>query len=244
MGANSRAFLNAVLFKSKYLRFLDLSDSTYETLPQSIGQLKHLRYLSLENNKNFKRLPDSICKLHKLEVLILSGCTKLEAFPKGLRKLISLQQLEITTKLSVLPEDEIAKLSSLRTLRIEFCSKLESLFGEISLPTLRVLVVTSCRSLKTLPLDSEHFPQLETLLVDNCDKLELSEGHIDQNNNLSLKILNFVSLPQLKTLPHWLQESVDTLQHLLISSCNDLVVLPEWLSTMSCLKSLRHHKLS
>jgi Leucine-rich repeat (LRR) protein len=97
---------------------LDLSDSTYETLPQSIGKLKHLKYLSLENNRKIKRLPDSICKLLMLEMLILTGCTELETLPKGLRKLISLQHLEITTKQFVFPEDEIANLSSLQTLRI------------------------------------------------------------------------------------------------------------------------------
>lgn len=52
IGANSDVFLNACISKCTHLRFLDLSDSTYETLPQSIGKLKHLRYLSLANNRN------------------------------------------------------------------------------------------------------------------------------------------------------------------------------------------------
>ncbi|GAU30042.1 hypothetical protein TSUD_332110 [Trifolium subterraneum] len=133
VGPNSRAFLNACMSRYKHLRFLDLSDSTYETLPRSIDNLKHLRYLSLENNRNIRKLPDSICNLLMLEILILSGCTELETLPKGLKNLISLQQLEITTKQCVLPEDEIANLSSLQTLRIEFCSNLESLFGGINL---------------------------------------------------------------------------------------------------------------
>jgi hypothetical protein len=98
IGANSDAFLDACTSSCKQLRFLDLSDSTYEALPQSIGKLKHLKYLSLENNRKIKRLPDSICKLLMLEMLILTGCTELETLPKGLRKLISLQQLEITRK--------------------------------------------------------------------------------------------------------------------------------------------------
>ncbi|KAJ1429962.1 Virus X resistance protein-like, coiled-coil domain [Sesbania bispinosa] len=152
---------------------------------------------------------------------------------------LSLQHLEITTKLCVLPEDEIANLSSLRTLRIEFCNNLESLFGGIKLPKLRVLRVANCMTLKSLSLNSEHFPALETLFVDNCDMLELSQGHEKQNSNLRLKILTIVSLPQLVTLPHWLQGSVKTLQFLSISSCNNLVALPVWLSAMNCLKTLR-----
>ncbi|XP_068472695.1 putative disease resistance protein RGA3 [Phaseolus vulgaris] len=238
VGANSEAFLLKFVSRCNYLRFLDLSDSMYKVLPPYIGKLKHLRYLSLENNKSLKRLPDSLCNLLKLEVLILSRCTELVALPKGLRKMISLQHLEITTKQRVLPEDEIANLSSLQTLRIEFCNNVESLFGGIKLLTLKVLCITSCQSLKSLPLDIEYFPKLETLLVDNCDVLELSNEH-NQNSNLRLKIVNFISLPQLLTLPHWIQGSTDTLQYLLISSCNNLVGLPQWLSAMTCLKTLR-----
>ncbi|KHN26316.1 Putative disease resistance protein RGA1 [Glycine soja] len=238
VGANSEVFLLKCTSRCKRLRFLDLSDSMYEALPPYIGKLKHLRYLSLENNNNLKRLPDSLCNLLKLEVLILSGCSELLTLPNGLRKLISLQHLEITTKLRVLPEDEIANLSSLRILRIEFCNNVESLFEGIKLPTLKVLCIANCQSLKSLPLDIEHFPELETLLVDNCDVLEFSKEHNNQNSNLRLKIVNFISLPQLVTLPHWLQGSKDTLQYLLISSCNNLVGLPEWLSAMTCLKTL------
>jgi len=243
VGANSEVFLLKCTSRCKRLRFLDLSDSMYEALPPYIGKLKHLRYLSLENNNNLKRLPDSLCNLLKLEVLILSGCSELLTLPNGLRKLISLQHLEITTKLRVLPEDEIANLSSLRILRIEFCNNVESLFEGIKLPTLKVLCIANCQSLKSLPLDIEHFPELETLLVDNCDVLEFSKEHNNQNSNLRLKIVNFISLPQLVTLPHWLQGSVDTLQYLLISSCNNLVGLPKWLSAMNGLKTLCH-KLS
>ncbi|KAJ1408980.1 Virus X resistance protein-like, coiled-coil domain [Sesbania bispinosa] len=188
VGAHNKVFLNACMSRCKYLRFLDLSDSTYKTLPQSIGKLKHLRYFSITNNKKIKRLPNSICNLLKLEVLILIGCTQLEKLPKDLRKLTSLQHLEITTKLCVLPEDEIANLSSLRTLRIEFCNNLESLFGGIKLPKLRVLRVANCMTLKSLSLNSEHFPALETLFVDNCDMLELSQGHEKRNSNLRLKL--------------------------------------------------------
>jgi Leucine-rich repeat (LRR) protein len=238
VGANSRAFLDSCMSSCKQLRFLDLSDSTYETLPQSIGKLKHLKYLSLENNRKIKRLPDSICKLVMLEMLILGGCTEIETLPKGLRKLISLQHLEITTKQCVLPENDIAKLSSLQTLRIEFCNNLEALFGGIKLSAVKVLCVTNCRNLKSLPLDMEHFPALETLLVDNCDILEFSEGHEDQTSNMKLKVLTIISLPQLVTLPLWLQGSVNTLQYLSISSCSNLVALPQWLSGMNYLKTL------
>ncbi|XP_058740380.1 putative disease resistance protein RGA3 [Vicia villosa] len=238
VGPNSKALLNRRISTCKHLRFFDLSYSTYETLPWAIGKLVLLRYLSLENNKKIKRLPDSICSLQSLEILILSGCTELETLPKGLENLINLQHLEITTKQHVLPEDEIANLRSLHTLRIEFCSNLESLFARIKLSTLKVLCIANCSALKSLPLDIEHFPALETLLVDNCDMLELSEGHEEQNSSLRLKVLVIVSMLQLVIFPHWLQGSLNTLQYLSISSCNNLVALPQWLSDMNSLKTL------
>ncbi|OIV92266.1 hypothetical protein TanjilG_00284 [Lupinus angustifolius] len=237
VGASSEAFLNTCVSRYRYLRILDLSDSTYETLPLSIGKMKHLRFLSLERNRKIKRVPDSICKIYNLQVLNLVGCTKLENLPKGLRNLTSLRQLGITTKEAILPENDIANLKSLEILNIESCENLESLFIEIKLPTLRTLTVTKCETLKSLPLDINHFPRLETLLVDNCGYLELTKGPDDQSSNLRLKAIHLHYLPQLLTLPCWLQESTNTLLSLLIVDCKNFEVLPEWISTLSFLGS-------
>ncbi|XLT61530.1 hypothetical protein HN873_018054 [Arachis hypogaea] len=231
----SEAFLNAWVLNCTYLRYLDLSNSTCETLPQSIGQLKHLRSISLRNNKRIKRLPNSICKLQNLQVLLLDGCSNLETVPKKLRKLISLQRLEITTKQSILPESDIAKLNCLEYLRVEDCDNLESLFVETRLPTLRTLQVIDCVNLKSLPLDTHHFPQLETLVISgvaNEDWLDRSE---DTNAVLRLKT---IVLSEMVTLPHSLQQYASTLQTLVIVGCYELEVLPEWLSNLSSLKFL------
>ncbi|KAF1869419.1 hypothetical protein Lal_00045284 [Lupinus albus] len=188
-------FLNMCVSRYRYLRILNLSDSTYETLPWSISKLRHLRFLSLERNEKIKRVPDSICKLYNLQVLNLAGCIKLEILPKGLTNLVSLRQLGITTKEAVL---------------------------RIKLPTLRTLTITKCGSLKSLPLDINHFPKLETLLVDNCEYLDLTKGYDDLNSNLRLKAIHLHFLPQLSTLPCWLQESTNTLQSLLVVDFKNL----------------------
>ncbi|XP_057718589.1 putative disease resistance protein RGA1 [Arachis stenosperma] len=238
VGAKDEVLLNAWISRYKSLRFLDLSDSTYETLPQSIAKLKHLRFLSLRNNTKIQRLPASICKLLNLQSLLLDGCTKLEILPKEWRNLINLRQLGITTKQSVLPESEIAKLSSLEYLCIKKCDKLVSLFVGRKLPNLRTLEVDSCERLKSLPLNVNHFPQLETLVINKCGDLEFSEEV--QNSTLRLKVLYLHSLPQLvETLPSCFQGSASTLEALAIKECNRLESLPEWLSTPSSLKSLQ-----
>ncbi|KHN07375.1 putative disease resistance protein RGA3 [Glycine soja] len=222
----------------KYLRILHLTNSTFETLPPFIGKLKHLRCLNLRNNKKIKRLPDSICKLQNLQFLFLDGCTELETLPKSLRKLISLYNFEITTKQAVLPENEIANLSYLQYLTIGYCDNVESLFSGIEFPVLKALSVWCCKRLKSLPLDSKHFPALETLHVRYCDKLELFKGHEDQNFYSKLKEVGFWEMPQLEILPHWVQGCANTLLSLHLSYCFNLEVLPDWLPMLTNLRVL------
>ncbi|KAL2320675.1 hypothetical protein Fmac_029644 [Flemingia macrophylla] len=237
----SEVLLNTFVSKFKYLRVLDLSYSTCKTLPRSISKLKHLRYFSIANNSNITRLPDSICKLQNLQVLKLVGCTKLEGFPKGLRKLINLNQLEITTNQSILPENEIANLTSLTYLSIESSKNLESIFGELTFPILKILNINGCERLRHLSLDATKFLELEILSIDNCANLDLdlwNDYHEEQSSKLKLRFVQFCYLPQLRVLPQWLQTSTMSLQCLSISNCDNFKIFPEWLSTLANLKTL------
>ncbi|KHN14961.1 Putative disease resistance protein RGA1 [Glycine soja] len=240
-GGSVESLLNTCVSKFKLLRVLDLSDSTCKTLPRSIGKLKHLRYFSIQNNPNIKRLPNSICKLQNLQFLSVLGCKELEALPKGFRKLICLRHLEITTKQPVLPYTEITNLISLARLCIESSHNMESIFGGVKFPALKTLYVGDCHSLKSLPLDVTNFPELETLFVENCVNLDLElwkDHHEEPNPKLKLKCVGFWALPQLGALPQWLQETANFLQTLGIKNCDNLEMLPEWLSTLTNLKSL------
>ncbi|KAL2952637.1 hypothetical protein AAZX31_19G122400 [Glycine max] len=213
-GANVEALLNTCVSKFKLLRVLDLSYSACETLPCSIGKLKHLRYFSIENNRIIKRLPNSICKLQNLQFLNVSGCKELEALPKGLRKMISLGHLGITTKQPVLPYSEITNLILLAYLYIGSSHNMESIFGGVKFPALKSLLVDDCHSLKSLPLDVTNFPELETLLVIDCVNLDLDlwkDHHEEQSPMLKLKCVAFRGLPQLVALPQWLQETANSL---------------------------------
>ena len=72
-------------------------------LPDSIGNLKHLRYLNL-NRTSIKCLPDSVCNLYNLQTLLLSRCTFLIELPAKMGKLVNLRHLDITrTKLKEMP---------------------------------------------------------------------------------------------------------------------------------------------
>nr|XP_023873046.1 putative disease resistance protein RGA1 [Quercus suber] len=236
------SLLEACISRFKYLRVLDLSLSSFEVLPDSIGSLKHLKYLDLSDNSRIKQLPDSICKLHSLQTLLLADCSNLERLPKGIRDIISLRFLWVTTKHTCLSEKAVGCLDSLRFLGIVECKNLKCLFEgmEGNLTYLRTLVVVKCPSLTSLSLSIKHLTALGTLIIGDCEELSLMEmeGEDNQDLKLSLQKLIITDLPKLEVLPQWLRGSANTLQLLLIVECENLNALPEWLPRLKSLHTL------
>jgi hypothetical protein len=130
----------------------------------------------------------------------------------------------------------MAKLTSLELLAIVRCENLQLLFGEIQLPNLKWLYVASCGNLKSLPFHA--IPNLESLFIDSCNKMKFLLDHDSDISNLKLKLLCLRSLPQLVSFPQWLQGCVTTLQSLILDDFDNLDELPEWLSTLICLKTI------
>ncbi|KAK2416877.1 putative disease resistance protein RGA3 [Trifolium repens] len=235
LGLESESVLDTWLSRYKYLRYLNLTDSSFETMSNSISKLEHLRFLDLSRNEKIRTLPNSICKLLHLQVLILSGCTMFENLPKGLGKLISLRHLTITTKQSVLPLGEFENLIHLQTLSFHFCDNLKFLFRK-EFPSIKELYFESCGCLESLPLNI--FPKLETLYINNCDKLNLSLNNECPTQTLRLKHLYLIGFSKLVTLPEWIVCAMDTLETLVISNLPNLKILPVFLTTMTHLKRL------
>jgi len=235
VGLQSENLLNTWVLRYKYLLYLDLSNSSFETLPNSVAKLKHLCVLYIRDNHRIKRLPRSICKLQSLQVLSLTGCMELEKLPEGFEKLTSLRQLYITTKQSVLSLDEFASLSRLQTLGLYHCDKMELMFSgkQAQLTSLEALYIQSCKSLNSLPLHI--FPKLQSLLVEDCNLSLNNEGPIQR---LRMKHLHLKRFPKLLKLPRWIEDTVDTLETLKIRKFANLKMLPECLTSMTHLKSL------
>ncbi|KAJ1427508.1 Winged helix-like DNA-binding domain superfamily [Sesbania bispinosa] len=183
VGLDSETIFDSWLSRHKYLRFLDLSDSSFETLPNSIAELEHLRTLILSRNHKIKRLPHSICKLHNLQCLSLYGCMELETLPKGLGKLISLRELYITTKQSVKYVIEGQKPNptvSEPNPKIEVGNSDTWGFPELQiLPqwikgatgTLETLIIANFHNLKILPECLTIMTHLKRLRIYNCPQL-------------------------------------------------------------------------
>ncbi|XP_022872725.1 putative disease resistance protein At3g14460 [Olea europaea var. sylvestris] len=133
------------------LRVLSLNGYSIYELPDSIGDLRHLRYLGLAQTL-LKWLPESVSTLINLQVLIIRGCWNLTKLPTSMENLINLRHLDIaaTPKLHEMPHG-IAQLTSLRTLTkmtaseskgmgLKDLGNLSFLQGEISIEELQNVV--------------------------------------------------------------------------------------------------------
>ncbi|XP_017613751.1 putative disease resistance protein RGA3 [Gossypium arboreum] len=108
-------------FKFKRLRVLKLVGSYYIfALPDSLGELKHLRYLDISRTR-IKALPKSSTKLYHLQTLrllrLLDSFVKF-TFPDGLENLISLKHLYFASEKR--QPDNIGNLTCLQTLPVFF----------------------------------------------------------------------------------------------------------------------------
>ncbi|KAK2416897.1 putative disease resistance protein RGA3 [Trifolium repens] len=238
VGLQSEDILNTLVLRYKNLLYLDLSNSWFQILPNSVCKLKLLCVLYIRHNHHIKRLPRSICKLQCLQVLSLIGCTELETLPEGIEKLTSLRQLYITTKQSVLSLDELASLKHLQALSLYHCDNMEFMFtgAQAQLDSLEALYIRSCKSLKSLPLSA--FPKLQTLLIEDCQMFNLSSHNEGPIQRLRIKHLHLKRFPQLLKLPRWIEDTADTLETLRIRKFSNLKMLPERLTSMTNLKSL------
>ncbi|CAJ2671461.1 unnamed protein product [Trifolium pratense] len=237
VGLDNESLLDIWVSRYKYLRFLDLDYSSVETLPNSIGKLKHLHILFVSNNKKIKRLPDSIFELHKLQYLALNGCPELETLPRGLGKLTSLRHLWITTKQSVLSLTEFANLINLQLLVFEDCKNMKFVFnGAQQLTSIETLYLDNCGSLESLPLYI--FPKLQSLAIRSSKMLNLSLHNESPVQKLMLKHLLIDNIPRLLTLPGWIEGAAETLEILRIYELPNLQTFPECLTTMTHLKRL------
>ena len=105
--------------------------------------------------------------------------------------------------------------------------------------SLRVLRIDNCGGLISLLPTLKFLTTLEALMIENCEKLDLTEMEDNQDDfPTSLRALRFIGLPQLVAMPDWIKCSVKSLQILVIQSCPNLTALPEWLVNLESLRRL------
>ncbi|CAK8561099.1 unnamed protein product [Lathyrus sativus] len=119
----SSTLMQELFSKFKFFRVLSLSGCSFENeLPDSIGNLKHLRYLDLSFTF-IEKLPDSVCSLYNLQILKLRNCWCLKELPLNLHKLTNLQYLDFSgTIVRKMPRD-MEKLKNLHVLSSFYVEK-------------------------------------------------------------------------------------------------------------------------
>nr|XP_043635213.1 putative disease resistance protein RGA3 [Erigeron canadensis] len=96
LGGVSRIPTPDYIFEQRYLRVLHLGSSSdmLTDLPESVGNLKFLRYLNVSRSK-IVVLPNSIVQLQNLQTLKLTFCEHLCELPEGIRYMRNLRDLNI-----------------------------------------------------------------------------------------------------------------------------------------------------
>ncbi|XP_048138559.1 putative disease resistance protein RGA1 [Rhodamnia argentea] len=225
-GIKTRKFARMCISNCHHLRFLDLSDSSFEELPSSICNLKQLRSLLLINNKQLKKLPHTICELQSLLQLDVGGCSELGELPKNMNRLVGLRYLYLTTNQKSLQESGIQYLESIHFLGFEACENLQMLFeGTCRLTRLRELEIINCGSLLSVPFGE--LISLEVLRIQKSPLMSISEKKGGFPSRL--RVLSIVNCEQVGELLHSLDESARTLESFCVYDCPSFTAIPEWL---------------
>ncbi|KAK8262193.1 hypothetical protein V6Z12_D13G239700 [Gossypium hirsutum] len=201
-----------------YLRALELRDSLLTALPNSIGNLKHLRELDLARSEDIRELPRSFYKLYCLQSLNL-GATK--CLPEGMQY-----------------------LKSLRTLLVSYCHSLVSLPRSLKFLTkLEHLEIVRCLRINMkMELEEEEDKDLQlslkTFSLFGLHELRDLPRLLLQGSSSTLQQLRIRGCPNLSFLPAWLP-NLTSLQKLEIANCINLSALPEGIDRLTNLKELR-----
>jgi len=231
------------------LRVLSLSGYKNITmLPDSIGSLVQLRYLDLSNT-SIERLPDTTCNLFNLQTLILSYCYHLVELPVHIGKLINLRHLNINwTNIKEMPK-EILALENLQTLTTFVVGKQEDGLSLRELGKFPNLQGKICIQRLHNVIDVVEAYDANLKSKEHIEELVLQWSELTEDSQTAKAVLDALQPPiNLKKLsidfyggtsiPNWLGDSsFSNMVTLFISNCIYCIALPP-LGQLPSLKDL------
>ncbi|WVZ74739.1 hypothetical protein U9M48_022888 [Paspalum notatum var. saurae] len=220
------------------LRVLDLSKFSNGNFPESIGNLKQLRYLGARGMQH-ESIPERVTSLSKLMYLNISGSSKISTLPKSINKLRSLLCLDLSGSynLCLLPES-LGDLMNLSHLYLAYCSLLRTLPKSVGkLKSLLHLDLRGCISLCSLSESFGELINLSHLDLANCTDLCSFPKSFGR-----LRELQYLNLSGCFRLNLWFDiEAVcclTKLQYLNLSHCSNLMHIPESVNNLKGLHTL------
>ncbi|MED6148534.1 hypothetical protein PIB30_054048 [Stylosanthes scabra] len=241
--------MESIVSKFKYLRVL--SFSKHDVLPDSIGELIHLRYLNLSWS-HINRLPESLCNLYNLRTLILYRCTKLTMLPTGMHNLVNLQHLDLRrTSLKEMPGG-ISKLNHLLTLcyfvvgknednGIQELGGLLNLHGSLHLNKLEniadVKKAENARMITKNLIDKLYleWSSGDDLVLDTQTERDILDSLLPHSGLKELEIKGYKGT----SFPNWVgHSSYNQMTSVSLEFCNNCFILPS-LGLLPSLKKLR-----
>ncbi|KAF7321179.1 Adenylate cyclase [Mycena chlorophos] len=184
------------------LRKLKLDCNEIRVIPESLGELRWLEFLSCADNA-LVELPASIGRLQKLEVLDVHN-NSLRELPVGLWNCASLTRLNVTSNLLVLfgivfPPNRNPSVISLDADIPPLAHSLESLYlGENRFTNEVLLPLIFLKELRVLNLSFNDIPNMPPTFFRRLTKLE--EVFLSGNALMNIPSEDLVSLPKLTRL--------------------------------------------
>ncbi|CAM0958582.1 unnamed protein product [Alopecurus aequalis] len=236
---------------AKGLLVLDLSECFIRKLPDSVGEMKQLRYLCAPRIQD-QIVPNCIAKLTRLNYLNLRGSLNISALPESIGDIEGLMHLDLSgcESISELPIS-FAELRNLVHLDLSHChvSISEALGGLTKLQylNLSVEVGRAAKHIKVLPQVIRTLTKLRYLNLSKClyvmapSKVEI-HNLLDSVSTLSnLEHLDLSHNYKLNSIPESIG-NLTKLHTLDLSECN-LRRLPSSIAEMTSLKVLTARNL-
>ncbi|XP_060967345.1 putative disease resistance RPP13-like protein 1 [Cannabis sativa] len=218
------------------LRVLSICDYSITKFPNSIGNLKYLRYLKLDCI-DIEEIPNTICKLYNLETLLLEKCRKVTQLPTDIGNLVKLRHLSVPEKNLFGMPLQLGKLQNLQTLNafvvgrtrdcggIKLLKEFQDLHGSLSIKGLQKVSSLEEVSDVAAPLKSLKFLSHLSLVWDYRYEPELDDLHKERE---LLRLCTVEPHPNLKKLEIWSYKGSS---------------FPNWMEDHRCLSNLVSLKL-